>query len=83
MLSMWKTGGDGQPSLSTLQMDRSIMADVHPQEEDQVDKARENYRSPTMLEHEWKCRRKKREEMEDFPACIWWKFGGKGIKDVF
>ena len=42
------------------------MEDVHPQEEDQVDKAWENYKSPTMLEREWKCR-KNEEEMEDCP----------------
>ncbi|WMV36832.1 hypothetical protein MTR67_030217 [Solanum verrucosum] len=74
----------------TLQKDRSIVADVHPQEEDQVDKAWENYRSPTMLEQGWKCR-KKGEEMEDCPSLhlvdnLEGKeskmFGRRGIKDV-
>ncbi|KAG5619008.1 hypothetical protein H5410_018832 [Solanum commersonii] len=41
---------DSQPSLFALQIDRSIMANVHSQEEDQVDKTRENHRSSKMLE---------------------------------
>ena len=49
MLFMRRTGGDSQPSLFTLQMDRSIMADVHSQKEDQVDKTRENHTSSKML----------------------------------
>ncbi|KAG5621136.1 hypothetical protein H5410_006354 [Solanum commersonii] len=65
--------GDSQPSLFTLQIDRSTVAYVHPKEED--------YRSPTMLEQGWKCRKKKRDGGL-LQLAIGGQFVRKGIKDV-
>lgn len=55
MLSMWITGGGSWPSLFTLQ---SIVEDVHPQEEDQVDKAWKNYWSPKCWNSDENARKK-------------------------
>lgn len=57
-----KNKWDSQSSLFTRQIDGSIEADVHPQEEDQVDNAWENHRNPTVLEHGWKLQEEMRRD---------------------